>query len=65
MNNIQNWTEKWLIKLNEIKSWYINFAYKNNITHVPIYLNSTIIPHVNTWYDPGYQVIMEKSNDRK
>lgn len=47
INQIQQWTKKWRIKLNESKSVHVNFTNKK-IGHIPVYINNQEIPHANT-----------------
>jgi hypothetical protein len=43
---LYNWTEKWRIKLNELKSAHINFTYKKN-KKIQLKINGQPIPFVN------------------
>lgn len=43
---IQNWTKKWRIKLNDSKSVHIDFTNKK-IEHKPVYINHKIVPYEN------------------
>lgn len=47
INEIDTWTKRWRIKLNESKSVHINFMNKKE-QYVPVTLNNSIIPHANT-----------------
>lgn len=47
VNQIQQWTKKWRIKLNESKSVHVNFTNKK-FEHIPIYINNQEVPHANT-----------------
>lgn len=46
-NTICNLTKKWKINLNEMKSTYVNFTYKNE-EKFPIRINDKTIPHANS-----------------
>lgn len=47
VNQINIWTKKWKIKLNEKKSTHINFTYKKEKGTI-LRLNNSIIPYANT-----------------
>lgn len=47
VNQIQQWTKKWRIKLNETKSVQVNFTNKK-IEYIPVFINNQEIPHANT-----------------
>ncbi len=47
INQIESWTKKWKIKLNESKSVHVDFTNKK-IEHKQLYINNQIIPHENT-----------------
>lgn len=47
INEIDTWTKRWRIKLNESKSVHINFMNKKD-EYVPVTLNNSILPHANT-----------------
>ena len=44
---MEKWTNKWRIKLNEMKSVHVDFTYKK-IGHRPVYINHHAVPHGNT-----------------
>jgi hypothetical protein len=46
VTTVEEWTRKWRIKLNEIKTTHINFTNKK-FDYKPIYINNQIIPHSN------------------
>lgn len=46
-NQINNWTKRWRIKLNENKSVHINFTNKV-VQYIPVNINNNIIPYSNT-----------------
>lgn len=47
VNQINSWTKKWRIKLNESKSTYINFTNKK-VNPLTLTLNNSNIPYANT-----------------
>lgn len=47
VNQINDWTKKWKIKINESKSVHVDFTNKN-IQHIPVNLNNAQIPYSNT-----------------
>lgn len=47
INQINTWTKKWRIKLNETKSTHTNFT-NRTIDLVPVTINSQVIPYSNT-----------------
>lgn len=47
VNQINNWTKRWRIKLNETKSVHINFTNKSE-QQIPISINNAQIPHANS-----------------
>lgn len=47
-DQVHNWTIKWKIKLNELKSTYMHFTNKNIRTQMPLYINGNSIPYENT-----------------
>lgn len=47
INDIDKWTKKWRIKLNELKSVHVNFTNKK-IVNVPIFIDNQPIPYANT-----------------
>lgn len=47
INQINTWTKKWRVKLNETKSTHINFTNRRT-DYVPVTINSQIIPYANT-----------------
>ena len=47
VNKIHEWTRKWRIKLNEIKSAHVDFTNKN-VQHLPVFLNNKQIPYSNS-----------------
>ena len=59
VDKVNNWTRKWLIKLNEAKSVHVYFTNKR-CQHVPITTNDKVIPHSEIpWHDAGYQAALE------
>jgi hypothetical protein len=46
-NSINNWTKKWLIKLNADKSKHVNFTNKR-CRYLPVTMNGKIIPSSQT-----------------
>jgi hypothetical protein len=46
VDKINNWTRKWLIKLNESKP--VNVDFTNRCQRIPITINDKVIPHSNT-----------------
>ena len=46
-NKINNWTKKWLIKLNEANSAHVNFTKKIG-QHIPIGINDIQVPYTDT-----------------
>ena len=47
VDEVNNWTRKWLIKLNEAKSVYVDFTNKR-CHHIPMSINGKNIAHSNT-----------------
>ena len=47
-DQIQQWTGKWKIKLNELKSVHINFTNKRIENSLPVTLNGVVVPCANT-----------------
>lgn len=47
LDGFVDWTKKWRIKLNELKSTHTTFTYLK-VDHLPIYINRQEIPHANT-----------------
>jgi len=47
VNKVNNWTRKWLIRLNEGKSVHVDFTNKR-CQHIPITINDKVTPHSNT-----------------
>ena len=47
VNKIHEWTRKWRIKLNEIKSAHVDFTHKN-VQHLPDFLNNKKITYSNS-----------------
>jgi hypothetical protein len=47
VNKVNNWTKKWLIKLNEAKLVHVYFTNKR-CQHIPITINDKVIAHLNT-----------------
>jgi hypothetical protein len=47
MNQIQTWTKKWNIHLNESKSAHINFT-NRLCDHIPVTINNQNAPYANT-----------------
>jgi hypothetical protein len=47
VDKVNNWTRKWLIKLNEANPVYVDFTNKR-YQHIPITINDKVIPHSNT-----------------
>ena len=45
-NKVANWTNKWRIKFNELKSAHINFTNKKIVEPISLYINGTKVPHV-------------------
>ena len=46
VNKIHEWTRRWRIKLNEIKSAHVDFTNKNE--HLPVFLNNKHISYLNS-----------------
>lgn len=46
INNVNSWTRKWRIKLNEGKSTHVNFTNKHYV-YLPVMINGQIVPHAN------------------
>ena len=44
---MEKWTNKWRMKLNELKSVHVDFTYKK-IGHRPVHINHHAVPHGNT-----------------
>lgn len=44
---LEQWTKKWRIKLNSLKSTHVNFTNKN-VDYKPIYIDEQIVPFANT-----------------
>jgi hypothetical protein len=47
ITEIQRWTTKWRIKLNETKSVHIDFT-NQRVEHKPLYINHHAVPYENT-----------------
>jgi hypothetical protein len=47
VNQIQKWTKKWHIQLNESKSVHINFT-NRRFEHIPVTINKQKVPYVIT-----------------
>jgi hypothetical protein len=47
VDEVNNWTRKWLIKINEAKLVYVDFT-NTRCQHTPITKNDKVIPHSNT-----------------
>ena len=47
IDQIQKWTKKWRIHLNETKSVHTNFTYKR-IEYIPVNINKQKVPYANT-----------------
>jgi endonuclease/exonuclease/phosphatase family metal-dependent hydrolase len=47
-NKVINWTKKWRIRLNELKSVHINFTNRKIANALPITINGTTVPYGNT-----------------
>lgn len=47
-DKIQQWTRRWKIKLNELKSVHINFTNKRIENSPAVTLNGVVVPYVNT-----------------
>jgi hypothetical protein len=47
VNQINNWTRRWRIKLNKAKSVHVNFTNKKT-QYIPVTINDNKIPHSNT-----------------
>ena len=47
VNKIYEWTRKWRIKLNKIKSGDVDFTNKN-VQHLPVILNNKKLPYSNS-----------------
>jgi hypothetical protein len=47
MNQIQTWTKKWNIQLNENKSVHINFT-NRLCEHIPVTINNQKVPYADT-----------------
>ena len=48
INLVHEWTNKWRIKLNNLKSVHVDFTNKNLLHHQTLYIDNTAIPHANT-----------------
>ena len=61
VHKINNWTRKWLIKLNEAKSIHMDFT-NSRCQHIPITKNYKVIPHLKhseiPWHDAGCQTAL-------
>ena len=44
VDKVNNWTRKWLIRLNEAKSVHVDFTNKR-CQHIPITINDKVTPH--------------------
>jgi len=61
VDKVNNWTRKWLIKLNEAKSVHVDFTNKR-CQHIPITINDshTSLKHSEIpWHDDGCQAALE------
>ena len=47
VDKVNNWTRKWLIKLNETKSVNVDFT-NTSCQHIPLTINDKVMPHSNT-----------------
>ena len=47
INQIQKWTKKWTIQLNETKLVHINFT-DRRLEYIPVSINNQKVPHANT-----------------
>jgi hypothetical protein len=47
MTEVQRWTRKWRIKLNDTKSVHVDFTNKR-IEYKPVYIYHHVLPHGNT-----------------
>lgn len=47
IDEVQVWTQKWKIKLNETKSSHVDFT-NNRIFYKPVYINGNEVPYSNT-----------------
>jgi hypothetical protein len=47
ITEVQRWTRKWRIKLNNTKSVHIDFT-NQRVEHKPIYINHHAVPYENT-----------------
>lgn len=47
MDAVLNWTKKWGLKLNSIKSIHVNYTNKK-IQHIPIIVDGIQVPYSNT-----------------
>jgi len=47
VDEVNNWTRKWLIKLDEAKSVHVDCTNKR-CQHIPITINDKVVPHSNT-----------------
>ncbi len=47
ITQIEIWTKKWKIKLNESKSVHVDFT-NRNLNYKHLYINNNIIPHENS-----------------
>ena len=45
---IHQWTKRWKIKLNELKSAHVNFTNKPLVNPPPIILNNVMVPYENS-----------------
>jgi hypothetical protein len=46
VDKLNNWTRKWLIKLNEAKSINVGFT-NRKFQHIPVTINIKFVPHLN------------------
>ena len=68
VDKINNWTTKWLIKLNEAKSVHVDFTNKR-CQHIPTTINGDVIPSPKhskiPCHDAGFQAALEGARQEK
>jgi hypothetical protein len=47
VDQMQKWTKKWRIHLNESKSVHVNFT-NRRFEHIPVNINNQMVPYANT-----------------
>ena len=64
VDKVNNWTIKWLIKLNEAKSVHVDFTNKR-CQHIPITINAKLKHSEIPWHDTGRQAALEGASPKK